>query len=91
LEETFMVRRSFARVGWALGLLLAGVPLAGSTTLLLLPLWRWVEGRLAIEAVGHSGPADWCFEVVYAVWLGLGAILWFRRRSRGPQAGAPVV
>jgi len=79
---------SVSRVGWGLAFLVAGLPLAASTTLLLLPVWRWVEGRFAIEAVGHSGPADWCFEAVYAVWVGLGAMLWHRRRQRGRQAPA---
>jgi MYXO-CTERM domain-containing protein len=63
--------------------LVACLPLAAVTTLLALPLWRWLEARFGIEAVGHSGPADWCYEVVYALWVvGLGAIALRRKRRR---------
>jgi hypothetical protein len=36
-------------------------------TLLFLPLWRWIEERLHVESVGHSGPAGWCFLASYAL------------------------
>ncbi len=67
-------------VCWAL----AGVPATAILTLALLPLWRVVETHWGIESVGHSGPADWCFELVYVVWLVLGGVtFWtFSRRSR---------
>jgi hypothetical protein len=55
---------------WAI----VGVPAGGVVTLALLPLWRAVEARWGIESVGHSGPADWCFELVYVVWLVLGVV-----------------
>ena len=35
--------------------------------LLLLPLWRWVEGATGIESIGHSGPAGWCYLATAAV------------------------
>jgi hypothetical protein len=64
--------------------LLLCVPAAILLTFLLLPLWSWIEATFAIESVGHSGPADWCFWTVYA-FLALGLLfLWaaYRRRSR---------
>ena len=65
-------------------LAVACLPAAFVVTLLLLPLWRWIEARFGIEAVGHSGPADWCFWLVYALLAaaGLAAFcLWGRRRT----------
>jgi len=34
---------------------------------MLLPLWGWIEARYGIESLGHSGPADWCFSVVFLI------------------------
>ena len=66
------------------GLLLASLPLAAVTTVLLFPLWAWVEATFAIEAVGHSGPADWCYAGAYLTWaLGLG---WLVRRRLGRRS-----
>ena len=67
-----MSRRGRAALRVALGALavivLAIVPSA-VLTILLLPLWSWIEARFQIESVGHSGPADWCFVATYAVVL----------------------
>lgn len=58
-----IVRRAIA----GLAILLVSVPGSIVLTLLLLPLWRWIEETLGIESIGHSGPADWCFEAVFVV------------------------
>ena len=50
-------------------LALAAVPATFIVTLLLYPFWSWVEATYRIESIGHSGPADWCFIVVYGVFL----------------------
>ncbi len=60
----------------------AALPLGAITTLALLPLWRTIEERYGIESVGHSGPADWCFILIYALWLSAGAGVWLVRRRR---------
>ena len=59
--------RSLATIG-VIGLL--GVPLTFFVTIALLPLWSAIERRYGIESVGHSGPADWCFWLVFALYLG---------------------
>ena len=41
------------------------MPLAIITTLLMTPLFSWIEARFGIEAIGHSGPAEWCYVTVY--------------------------
>jgi hypothetical protein len=42
-------------------LLLASVPASAVLTWLLVPFWRWLEGRYGTESIGHSGPAEWRF------------------------------
>lgn len=39
-------------------------------TIFLVPLWRWIERDFGIEAIGHSGPAEWCFYLVFAILAG---------------------
>jgi len=63
---------------------LACLPAAFVVTIVLLPVWRWIEATYGIEAIGHSGPADWCFELVYAL-LAMTCVValwrWDRRRA----------
>ena len=69
------------------GVALACVPLAFVLTFLLVPLWRWIEATYGIESIGHSGPADWCFSLVYFLTVVPGLVLAVRlsrpRSSRG--------
>jgi hypothetical protein len=71
--------------------LIAGgsLPVTFVFTYSLMPLWRILERDFGIESVGHSGPARWCFGVVYttAVLVGL-ALLW--RRVRMDRAAGPA-
>jgi hypothetical protein len=55
----------FAVVTAVLGAGLLSVPL----TVVCFPLWSWFESRTGIEAVGHSGPAGWCYATTFAVAL----------------------
>ena len=59
--------------------LLISVPTSIVATLLLLPLWRWIEASSGLESIGHSGPAEWCYLAVFALaalgsWLALGML-----------------
>jgi hypothetical protein len=77
----------------SLALLGLCVPLAAGLTIALLPAWSWLEARFGIESLGHSGPADWCYEAVYArcVIVGASGLRWNKRRARRPGApGTPV-
>ena len=51
----------------ALAILVVCLPIAFIVTIALLPLWSWIESTYGIESVGHSGPSDWCFYLVYAL------------------------
>jgi hypothetical protein len=62
----------------AVGVLIVAMPVTVLLTILLAPLWTWIEATYGIESIGHSGPADWCFEAVFAIVGGLsGLALWF--------------
>jgi hypothetical protein len=64
---------------------LAAAPLGAITTLLLLPLWRWLEARHGIEAVGHSGPAAWCYGASFLFWLVILGLVGIRMAKRAPH------
>lgn len=46
--------------------LLISAPVSIVVTLILLPLWRWSEFS-GFEAIGHSGPAEWCFLAIFTL------------------------
>ena len=54
------------------GLTVVAVPVALAVTLLLYPVWSWLERTTGIESVGHSGPAGWCY---LAIWVPMAAAL----------------
>ena len=72
-----------------LGLVAAviSLPLGIILTIVLLPLWSWVEATTGIESVGHSGPADWCYWVTLVViFCGIAApLLMWERRNRASR------
>jgi hypothetical protein len=64
------------------GILLVCLPIAFILTILLSPLWSWIEATYGIESIGHSGPSDWCFYLVYGVIAGAALIVsYLIRRS----------
>lgn len=67
------------------------LPAAAVLTFLLMPLWSWIEARFGIESVGHSGPADWCFEATGAALLLAVAWLRIRMRKRALSAAPPLL
>ncbi|HEV8413677.1 MAG TPA: hypothetical protein VGQ49_08800 [Bryobacteraceae bacterium] len=50
-----------------LAVLIVCLPIAFIVTILLSPLWSWIEATYGIESIGHSGPSDWCFYLVYGI------------------------
>jgi hypothetical protein len=61
------------------GVLLIAVPLSIVVTILLFPMWSWVEASTGIESVGHSGPAEWCYAAVFLIVAAGGALIVFIR------------
>jgi MYXO-CTERM domain-containing protein len=76
------LKRALTAIALALLFAAAALPLSAMMTLALLPLWRVVEERYGIESVGHSGPSDWCFILVYVLWLLAGAAVFALRARR---------
>ena len=70
-------------VVWLLVILVVGLPLTFITTILLAPLWSWIEATYGIESIGHSGPADWCFGAILGLYLLVCALIfWLYRRKQ---------
>ncbi|MES2626460.1 MAG: hypothetical protein V4628_14340 [Pseudomonadota bacterium] len=59
--------------------LLIAAPLTVIITLLLYPLWSWLDVIAGVESLGHSGPAKWCYEVVYLVLVVVGTRYVFKK------------
>ena len=57
------------------------VPLSVLATLLLLPFWSRLESAAGIEAVGHSGPAEWCYLLVFAVLVSAATVVYLPQKS----------
>lgn len=79
---------TFRTAAAALGVWVLSAPAAILATILLYPFWSWVEDTFRIESVGHSGPAEWCYLVVFLI-VAVPAT-WFTVRAvrRTPRAGA---
>jgi hypothetical protein len=67
-------------------IVLIAAPLSLLTTILLLPFWSWLEATTGIETIGHSGPAEWCYAVVFLV-MAAGAVLPLVALLRGARGG----
>jgi len=72
--------------GILIGLLICivAVPVAVLVTIICRPLWAWLESTTGIEAIGHSGPAEWCYLCIYLIVICCAGLGWAARR-RGSQ------
>jgi len=62
------------------------LPIGLMAVYLLYPLWSWLETTWGIEAVGHSGPAPWCYGAVYVTLVVVSTVaLWIGSRRRDRQ------
>ncbi len=68
------------------GLVVVGLPASFILTILLVPLWRWIEADFGIEAIGHSGPAEWCFYLIWGHFVLLALLAWWFAARRGAAA-----
>jgi hypothetical protein len=50
-----------------LGLVLTSALMSVVITILLFPLWSWIEASTGVESVGHSGPAEWCYIAIFII------------------------
>jgi hypothetical protein len=74
-----------------IGILLISIPLSVAVTLAMLPVWQWFEDRYEIESVGHSGPAEWCFLLMFLGCVSVSTALYVytitRMRPESPRGG----
>ncbi|MGB4100401.1 MAG: hypothetical protein WBK91_00620 [Alphaproteobacteria bacterium] len=60
-------------------IILIALPAGFVVALVMLPFWGWFEAATGIEAIGHSGPAEWVF---FTMW-GLCAVVGLIFHGRG--------
>lgn len=63
-------------VAIAIAILVACFPLAAVLTIPMSPLWSRLEALTGIEAYGHSGPAEWCYLLIYGLLVGICTLVW---------------
>jgi len=63
-------------------LILVSIPVAILATIVAVPFWWLVERITGWDIVGHSGPDEWCYALVYALVLAYFVRL---RSRRNPQ------
>ena len=61
---------------------LVALPVAVILTFMLSPFWGWFEAVSGIESMGHSGPSDWCFIVIYVTLVAVSVICYWTRKRR---------
>ena len=81
------MRRPILRISITIfSILVISIPLTFIVNLVLNPFWLWFEDSFGIEASGHSGPADWTFEVSYFFFIAVFILLfWFRFKNKSKK------
>lgn len=72
------------------GIVVLDVPVTFVLTMMLVPLWSAIERRWDIESVGHSGPAPWCYSLVFVCVVVLSLGTYLRRLGRPTAADEDV-
>jgi hypothetical protein len=65
-----------------IGILVILVPVAIIITLLIVPFWSWLESASGLESIGHSGPAEWCYFVIYTLLISAYSWFWFMLKKK---------
>ena len=64
------------------GIALVAMPIAFMVTILLVPFWSLLEATTGVESLGHSGPAEWCYLVIYVLVVGCSGWMWWLQRKK---------
>ena len=88
IAKTISFRKSMERAGIGILIFSLSLPSAFFLTILTFRFWRWLETVTGIESFGHSGPAGWCFWLVYGVLVLLALYIWWSldRERQNPIA-----
>jgi len=62
-------------------ILLVCFPVTFIITIVTSPFWLWVEQFFQIEAFGHSGPAEWCYLLIYGLIVTTSFIVLFNAKK----------
>ena len=77
------MKRPFGTVLSLLLIIIIAVPLSIVVTIVLSPFWSWLEASTGIESLGHSGPAEWCYLVIFLLLVSIISITYLiYRRSK---------
>ena len=82
------MRRIGRGVVLLVGIVVLSMPVTFVVTISLMPLWSAIERRWGIESVGHSGPSNWCYWLVFAICTIAFALV--ARRLRRADRGASM-
>jgi H+/Cl- antiporter ClcA len=73
-----------------IGVALLSIPVAIIVAILLVPFWSWLEATSGIESLGHSGPAEWCYLVVYILVVSICGWIWMLLRKKNQNDSVKV-
>ena len=82
--------RARPRAATIAGIIVLDLPVAFALTMMLTPMWSTIERRWGIEALGHSGPATWCYVAVFVCVVIVSLAAYLRRLGR-PAAGEDML
>ena len=68
---------------WIAILIICCVPVTFIVTFLMIPFWSWLEATYGIESIGHSGPSEWCFNLMFVLLsaISVSGYILVRRRT----------
>jgi len=76
------MKRGAGTVLTLLGVILLAAPVGVVLTIVLQPLWSWIEALTGLESLGHSGPAGWCYVAVWVLVASFAGYVVFSRRRK---------
>jgi len=70
-------------------IIIVAVPLSIIAAILLVPFWSWLEASTGIESLGHSGPAEWCYAVIFFLLAAAAVTVRMRMQLRRKNERSP--
>jgi hypothetical protein len=84
-RKTISFKERLAGAFIGLAVCLVAMPIAVLATIVFMPFWSWLEATVSIEAVGHSGPAEWCYLFIYVLVVTGAGFIWSTIRRQRQQ------
>jgi len=64
-----MKRRIFKHAGIVVAAVVLGFPAGFVMAVMTSPFWGWFENTTGIESLGHGGPDDWVFWMMFGLCM----------------------